>query len=418
MLQNHPTVGHCEWLMPPPLEFAAPPRPRSLSPEAARLLEDAFADMEGRNPVDYHVHMLGLGAGGTGALANPKLLSWRHPLSRLKAKIIFKSSGIASEASADQQYLARLLAVAKEFPRPIRLAILAFDHHYAKDGAIDYGKSEFYLPSEYVIALARRHPELFIPVVSVHPYAADALTRLESYAEAGGRMVKWLPNAQGIDPSDPDIKPFYRLMRDFGMVLLCHTGQESSVASGAQRLGNPQLLRRPLDLGVTVIMAHAGNRGRNEDLDHPGKSARNFDLALRLMDDPNYRDRLFADISAVTQMLRSPNDLKILLERSDLHHRLINGSDYPLPGVSFFIQPRLLQRAGFITGPQRRCLTEIYRNNPLLFDFVLKRTLRHPETGAKFPPGLFAAHPGIAGNNAFAPTTGRTVKGARYEDRS
>lgn len=412
MLQNCPTVGRCQRLMPPPPAAASPPRPRSLSPEAARLIEEAFADMEGQTPVDYHVHMLGLGAGGTGARANPKLLSWRHPLSRLKAKIIFKSSGIASEARADQQYLARLLAMAKEFPRPVRLAILAFDYHYAKDGAIDHGKSEFYLPSEYVIALARRHPELFIPVVSVHPYAADALKRLERYAEAGGRMIKWLPNAQGIDPSDPDIKPFYRLMRDFGMVLLCHTGQEASVASGAQQFGNPLLLRRPLDLGLTVLMAHAGNRGRNEDLDHPGRRARNFDLALRLLDDPNYRDRLFADISTITQTLRSHNDLKILLERSDLHHRLVNGSDYPLPGVNFFIQPWRLQRSGFITGPQRRCLGEIYRQNPLLFDFVLKRTLRHPQTGARFPPGLFVAHPGIAGNNPSAPTTTRTAQGA------
>lgn len=412
MRQTRPTIGRCERLLPPPTAATSPHRGRSLSPEAARLVEEAFADMEGQTPVDYHVHMLGLGAGGTGARANPKLLSWRHPLSRLKAKIIFKSSGIASEARADQQYLARLLAVAREFPRPIRLAILAFDDHYAKDGAIDPGRSEFYLPSEYVIALARRHPELFIPVVSVHPYAPDALQRLERYAEAGGRMIKWLPNAQGIDPSDPDIEPFYRLMRDFGMALLCHTGQEASVASKAQQFGNPLLLRRPLDLGITVLMAHAGNRGRNEDRDHPGRRTRNFDLALRLMDDPNYRDRLYADISTITQTLRSHNDLKTLLERSDLHHRLVNGSDYPLPGVDFFIQPWLLQRGGFITGPQRRCLAEIFRNNPLLFDFVLKRTLRHPETGAKFPPSVFAAHPGIAGNDASAPTTAPLAKGA------
>jgi hypothetical protein len=32
----------------------------------------------------------------------------------------------------------------------------------------------------------------------------------------------------------------------------------------------------------------------------------------------------------------------------------------------------------------------------LLFDFVLKRTLRHPESGEKFSSLIFAAHPGLA----------------------
>ena len=40
-------------------------------------------------------------------------------------------------------------------------------------------------------------------------------------------------------------------------------------------------------------------------------------------------------------------------------------------------------------------LNEIYRRNPLLYDFALKRTLHHPETGARFPPTVFMAHPDI-----------------------
>jgi predicted TIM-barrel fold metal-dependent hydrolase len=391
-----------------PAATASPAAP--LSPGARSLIDRAFADLEGRAPVDYHVHVLGLGAGGTGAQANPKLRSWRHPASRIKAAVVLKCAGVTDEARADQQYVDRLLALARGFPRPPKLAILAFDYRYARDGGVDRGGSEFFTPSEYVLRLARRCPQRFLPVVSVHPYDPKALKRLEAYAGAGARLVKWLPNAQGMDPSDPAIDPYYRTMVRLGMTLLCHTGHESSVAAGAQRLGNPLLLRRPLECGVTVVMAHAGNRGSSEDLDRPGKRARNFDLFLRLMDESGFRERLFGDISTVTQAMRSRNDLHVLLARTDLHSRLVNGSDYPLPAVGLFILPQLLRRSGCITAGECRHLGEISRINSLLFDFVLKRTLRHPKTGAQFPPDMFTAHPGLAAitepTQATAPAAG------------
>jgi len=56
-------------------------------------------------------------------------------------------------------------------------------------------------------------------------------------------------------------------------------------------------------------MAHAGNRGMSDDLDNPGRKARNFDLFLRMMDEPAYRNHLYADISMLTQTLRNPRDL-------------------------------------------------------------------------------------------------------------
>ena len=42
-----------------------------------------------------------------------------------------------------------------------------------------------------------------------------------------------------------------------------------------------------------------------------------------------------------------------------------------------------------ITADERGYLNEIYRYNPLLFDFVLKRTIRHPDTGRRLPGNIF-----------------------------
>jgi hypothetical protein len=187
-------------------------------------------------------------------------------------------------------------------------------------------------------------------------------------------------------------------MKKYDMVLLTHAGKEKSLDVCSQALGNPLLLRRPLDQGVKVILAHCASAGRNADLDHPGVQADNFDLFLRLMETERYRGLLFADISALTQVNRTPQPILELIRRPELHSRLVNGSDYPLPAINCLIWTRKLARMGLITSQERRCLNEIYNYNPLLFDYVLKRTIRDPVTGKQLPVSVFLQNPGIVEN--------------------
>jgi predicted TIM-barrel fold metal-dependent hydrolase len=210
-------------------------------------------------------------------------------------------------------------------------------------------------------------------------------------------MVKWLPNAMSIDPSDELCNPFYQKMKELNLVLLSHGGEEKAVeAKEDQRFGNPLLLRRALDAGVKVIVAHCAGLGDNEDLDDPKrKRVPNFDLFLRLMDDKRYEGLLFADISAMTQYNRIGRPLTTVLQRDDLHERLVNGSDYPLPAINALIRTGALVRQGHITSEERACINEIYDYNPLLFDFVLKRAIRIPGTEKRLPPSLFMANPAL-----------------------
>jgi len=68
------------------------------------------------------------------------------------------------------------------------------------------------------------------------------------------RWVKWLPNAQGIDASDPHLDPYYAVLQQYHTVLLTHIREEKAVdADEDQRFGNPRLFRRSLDQGVTVL---------------------------------------------------------------------------------------------------------------------------------------------------------------------
>jgi mannonate dehydratase len=66
---------------------------------------------------------------------------------------------------------------------------------------------------------------------------------------------------------------------------------------------------------------------------------------------------------------------------------LINGSDYPLPGVMPLFSPRRLTEAGFLSAQASRIVSTIRRYNPLLFDFVLKRSLI--KGGHRFAPVVF-----------------------------
>ena len=371
---------------------------KGLSPAGRRLLDQTLDGLGPGELVDYHAHLVGLGRGGSGSFVHPALLSWRHPLRHLRFLVYASAAGITDLEHADRQYVERLVRLARRIPGGARIHLLAFDKHHNEDGTPNLEKTEFYVPNDYAVQLAEEYPDLFTPTISVHPYRRDALEELDRWAARGVGMVKWLPNAMGINPANPRVDPFYARMQELGMTLLTHAGEEKAVhAEEDQHLGNPLLLRRPLERGVKVIVAHCASLGVNPDLDRPDHpQADSFDLFLRLMEEPRYEGLLFGDISATTQYNRLAA-LQVLLERRELHHRLVNGSDYPLPAVNLVIRTSSLVKAGLLSSSEPTALREIYDYNPLLFDFVLKRTLRLPGTDQGFPPSVFRGRPELNG---------------------
>jgi len=363
----------------------------NLSQPASDLIKRAFDDIDPSQLVDHHVHLAGIGVGGSNAFVNQKMRTWSHPFHRLKFKVYMSAAGVASETNADVDFLQRLSGLVANITDHGKHRILGFDKNYSRDGSVNLDKTEFYVPNEYVFKIAEQHPDLFLPNISVNPYRPDAISELERWANRGARVVKWLPNAMGIDPSDPHCDEFYRKMKDLDLVLLSHGGEEKAVeAKEDQKLGNPLLLRRPLEYGVKVIVAHCAGLGQNEDLESSNKiQTDNFDLFMRLMDDKRYEGLLFGEISAMTQFNRAGKPLTTILAREDLHERLVNGSDYPLPAVNILIRTTNLLKHGYITADGRYMLNEIYHYNPLLFDFVLKRTLKLPGTNKRLPPSVF-----------------------------
>jgi mannonate dehydratase len=148
------------------------------------------------------------------------------------------------------------------------------------------------------------------------------------------------------------------------------------------------LLRRALDHGVRVVVAHCASSGSSVDLDK-GENAQpvlNIDLFGRLMDEPRYQSKLFGDISAMPQINRVAVLDKVLL-RPDWHSRLLYASDYPLPAVLPMLSLKLLAEKHFIPESSIPVLKILRVYNPLLFDFVLKRHLK--AQGKGFAPQVF-----------------------------
>ncbi|MCB4360412.1 amidohydrolase family protein [Quatrionicoccus australiensis] len=347
---------------------------------------------------DCHVHLAGLGDGGSGIEIGPQLASPLHPL-HYAQRLFYMNAGCAHDApgKVDQAYVARLLNLCDAMPAGFKVMLFAFERFHDGRGDAHPEHSAFYVPNAWAAQLARDFPARFEWVASLHPYRADAVDRLEAAISGGARAVKWLPAAMGMDPADARCDAFYRVLARRGTPLIVHCGEEKAVeGSNTQALGNPLRLRRALDAGVRVVVAHCASLG--DDVDDDGKVRRSFDLFLKLMAEPRARELLYGDISAISQRNRQPAIIRTLLERSDLHERLLHGSDYPLPGVVPLTSPAALARAGLLPRAAVHDLDILRQHNPLFFDFALKRLLRWQ--GHSFSPAVFATRRLFAASQA------------------
>ena len=362
-------------------------------PEPLASHEIVARALDGIDParvVDAHVHLLGVGGGPNGAWVGDQMRRPTNPLQYARYRFFLNASCVPSNTDPNRAFLDRLLACHRATLPGARLMLLAFDQVHDAHGRPRPETTAFHVSNAYARAVAERHPGELEWAASVHPYRTDAVEALDAAVAGGALAVKWLPNAMGIDPVSPLCDPFYEALARHRIPLLTHGGRERAVkGAGDDALGNPLLLRRALDHGVRVIVAHCAAFGSGVDLDvgPRGPVVPNVDLFARLMDDPRYEHILMGDISALMLSNRTAAALGQVLERTDWHDRLLNGSDYPVPGVPALFDLDDLAEHGFLSADAVPVLERIQDHNPLMFDFVLKRTAG--SHGARFAPRVF-----------------------------
>ncbi len=242
-----------------------------------------------------------------------------------------------------------------------------------------------------VLEVAANYPGLFIPFMSINPRRSNALDLIDEYVEKGCRGAKFLQNYWGIDLNDERFIPYYEKLKSHNLPLIIHTGSEYSIDAN-KRYEGPNMLRLPLETGVTVIAAHMGLGHIRHKLcfwRNLSKNPKYFDkdyfILLKMLQQHN---NLYADVSAILVPLRA-RALRHLSQQTQIHHKLLFGTDYPIP---FTIRFNTLD----LTSAESRCIDSI--SNP--FDRYAKTIL------AYFPEGnpIYSNYNKVLINRASAST--------------
>ncbi|OYW38505.1 MAG: hypothetical protein B7Z35_07050 [Hydrogenophilales bacterium 12-61-10] len=353
------------------------------------LVRAAWGGLDPAQVWDMHVHVAGTGDNGSGMRVNPAMDSLAHPILYTQKRVFMDAACASGEHGVDAAYLDRLLQLAAAFPPGVKFMLYAMEAFHDGGGHAQDVHTGIHVPNAFVRTLAHTYPQRFEWVASIHPYRDDAVATLEQCVKDGARAVKWLPSAMGIHPASRQCDAFYAALKEHDMPLIVHTGTELSVNSEghSQDHNNPLHLRRPLAAGVRVVAAHCASLGRDMDWDAGDKADKvsSFALYTRLMGEPSGVN-LYGDLSAIPQFHRY-RILPGLLENTGWQRRLLNASDYPLPGILPIYLLKELVRAGLLKADEALVLHAIRRHNPLLFDFVMKRSLTW--NGNKFAARCF-----------------------------
>ena len=308
--------------------------------------------------IDCHVHVVGNGTGGTGCWYRPR------GITRYGAPLMLRNMGLPRAAltgDLEGDYARQLLRFIRESSLDAAV-ILAQDEPHRETGEPIEGVGSFYVPNDFVLGLARRHPE-FLPAISIHPARRDALDELERCLEGGAVMLKCLPNCQNIDWNNPRYTRFLERMAESGLILLAHTGSERTLPVLDAKLASPRVLTRALEIGVTCIAAHSGTGMAFLDPCY-------FEEFVTMT---RQYPRLYGDNSALAccNLRGKPATIRRMIE-TELAARIVHGSDVPVP-----VSALTMWLGGVVSWREWRASAAV--TNPLERDSRIKRSMGFAE---------------------------------------
>jgi len=360
----------------------APEDARWLLPDAAQaLIHEAFSGLEHDRVVDYRVLAVSAGQLGSDKIVNDSFYRQGQagPLAWVIGQLRLSAAGVDGVGDLDASYLSRLLRQVRALPADYRMHLLARGWRYDDAGERDVEGTYTHVANAYVWWLAQQVPDVIEPVVSIHPYRADARAALAKWAERGVSTVAWQPLRQNIDLTDARTEKFYQALAAHHMTLQLPVGSLTTSYARERRQVQPQALQAALQAGVSVVVAIRGN-GDNDVVE----------AVMRLLRGPHAEQ---VQVLLAGALSRSTLDsiLLPLLQHPRLYSHFLFASDYPRSAVNMTIDLRALARAGFIRAADVEPLRAIYQLNPLLFVFVTMRHLRLPQTQVRLATSVFTA---------------------------
>ena len=265
--------------------------------------------------LDIHVHLFGVGDGGSGCRMTKSItegLQFRYLLNLLRLQQPGKTIDERYEEVLSEQVQGSGLS---------KVAILGQDAVYDRDGKPDWDRTSFYVPNDYVFAVAARHRERMLACPSINPERADAIEELARCHAKGARLLKIHPPTQGVNLADRKHERFFRRCCELNMVVLVHTGHEHSAPVLDKNLAAPRRLELALDQGCTVVACHAGTGWIT---DAPDQLPEFVALLKRY-------PKLWGDTSVLGTVGRVRDFGRLLDDEELVRSRLLHGSDFPFP---------------------------------------------------------------------------------------
>ncbi len=277
--------------------------------------------------VDFHTHLLS------------SELSFDRIYDKLAIKFFGEKMGLDKNMALKSPYTAYTQALISNIKNSKYVSKSVI---FGVDGRFDYSGTEMHrdktvcASNEDVLKLYKENRDIFIPFFSINPMRHDALELIDKYHALGFKGAKFLQNYWGVDTRDDKYLPYFEKLAKLNIPLIVHVGSESSVLSD-KSCECIEMLDAPLKAGVKTVAAHmALSYSPLRPIKAISKKPRNFGKEYhRLLAMLEMHDNLYADISALLTPVRA-KALPHLASQKHIHHKLLFGTDYPVPFSAIF----------------------------------------------------------------------------------
>ncbi|RXJ91115.1 mannonate dehydratase [Arcobacter sp. CECT 8983] len=282
--------------------------------------------------IDFHAHLL-----------NPNV-SFSRVYDKVAISLFAKKLGVEKDDLLNRKYDAFVDAfinniktskyVKKSVVLPVDAKVDSKGREISRDKTVCSSNDD-------VLKEYKRYPKEVIPFFSVNPNRLDALDLLDEYFESGFKGAKFLQNYWDIDITDEKYIPYFEKIKKYNLPIIIHTGSEHAIESNPM-YEKVEVANMAIEVGCKVVLAHFGV---NSIMEHrPTKILNNFSFDNKKFGDDYFKtieyleshENVYADLSAMVMNFRSKIIKDLAKNQSQIHNKLLFGTDYPVPFSPMF----------------------------------------------------------------------------------
>ncbi len=279
------------------------------------------------NTIDFHAHLL-----------NPEV-DFSRVYDKVALSLFAKKLGVDKNELIEKKYEAYV----KSFINNIstsqyvkKSVLLPVDAKVDKNGNELFKDKTVCSSNEDVYEVYKNNPNLIIPFFSINPNRKDALDLIDKYVAQGFKGAKFLQNFWDIDINDKKYLPYFQKIKSYDLPIIIHTGSEHAIESNTA-YETIDVANQAIEVGCKVVLAHMGvniimetklNKLHNNFSFDNSKFGEDYNKILEYLE--KY-DNVYADLSALIAFFRTKVVEDLALNQKHLHHKLLFGTDFPVP---------------------------------------------------------------------------------------